>query len=185
MKTLGSPQALLAAMREDGDAELERIEQEAQAQMARLDAQARGEIEAPDREERLAAAAREQRERLAREDWNDARSALEAREQWMQRAAVEGRKLLRTPPETLRALAIEALQRFPGEPCTLHVARDTAVDPALLEELKLSAGEPVDIAGGCVVRSKVSPLSVDNSYGERAHRFEAQLRAALGKVYGP
>ena len=184
MKTLGSPASVLAAMREDGAAEVERIEHETLVETARLAESGQAEIVAPDREEKLAAASREARERIAREDWDDARAALEARERWMQRAAEEGRKLLTTDRETLKLLASEALQRLPKGPCTLHVSRSTPVDDALLRELGLERGEPVEISGGCIVRSTQSALSVDNSFEERARRFQVQLRAALGKAYG-
>lgn len=192
MKTIGSPAAVLAAIREDANVEAERIEKEAEQEASRLAQEGTAAVEVPDREERLAAAARGIRERLAREDYGDSRAALEAREQWMREAAGEGRKLLLAPQprEVRRALLVqlarEALQRLRGEKCTLHVAPgdQDLIDDALLEELGVARGAPADISGGCIVRSASGKVSLDNSLEERARRFDTALRAALGKVYG-
>lgn len=192
MKPAGSPGSVLAAIREDAGAELERVEQECEAEMARLSAAEEPEVEVPDREERLAAASREARELLAREDYADARAALEAREEWMRKAARAGEALLLAPRplEERRALLLqlarEALQRLPGNGYVLHLApRDEGLlDDAMLAELGVTRGAPVDISGGCILRAVRGKVSLDNSFEERARRFEAVLRAALGKVYG-
>ena len=192
MKALGSVQSVLAAIREDAGAEIERVEKDAEAESARLGAEEARAVEAKDREERLAAASRAAREKLAREDSRDARAALEAREQWMAQAAELGRALLLAPQPLearralLTALVREARERLCGESCVIHVApRDQdLLDDSLLAELAVTRGPPAGIAGGCILRSASGKLSLDNSFEERARRFDASLRAALGKVYG-
>lgn len=190
MKPVGSAPSVLATMRDDAQAEIDRIEQEAEAAAARSAGDEPATMEPPDREERLAAAARQRRERLAREDWEDRRVALELRERWIGEVIEEGRKLLEARGNAkqrralLRALADEALRRLPaGDRFTLSVAAQDVdlLDAELLGE-RLVAGPPVPIRGGCIVRA--ANLVVDNSLEERERRFEAEWRAALAKAYG-
>lgn len=190
MKPVGSAASVLATLRDDAQAEIDRIEQEAEAAAAKSARDEPGSAEPADREERLAAAARQRRERLAREDWEDRRVALELREEWIGQVIGEGRKLLEAEGDAkqrralLHALADEALRRLPaGDRCTISVAaRDAGLLDAELLGDRLVAGPPAPIRGGCIVRA--ANLVVDNSLEERERRFESDWRAALAKAYG-
>ncbi|MGZ6126422.1 MAG: V-type ATP synthase subunit E family protein [Myxococcales bacterium] len=190
MKPAGSAASVLATLRDDAQAEIERIEQEAEAAVTKSALLESGTGEPADRADRLAAAARQRRDRLAREDWEDRRVALGLREEWIGQVIQEGRKLLEEPGDLgrrralLRALADEALRRLPpGDRCTISVAARDAdlIDAAFLGD-RLVAGPAAPIRGGCIVRS--ANLVVDNSLEERERRFEAEWRAALAKAYG-
>lgn len=195
MRSLGSSAAVAAAVREDEGAEVERIDRETVAALARLvEEDAAAPVALPEREVRLGAARREARELLAQEDLRDAREALEARESWMRRAVVEGRKLLADPVPAaqrradLARLAREGLDRLPGDPVEIVVA---PADAALLDDAwirDLAPGRAVRVvqgddalAGGCVVQS--GKVTFDNSLEARARRFEAAWRTALGALY--
>ncbi|MBP1688553.1 MAG: hypothetical protein H6Q33_4696, partial [Deltaproteobacteria bacterium] len=68
MRTLGSIAAVAAAVRDDVQAESERLERDVAQQLARLaQEEAADVVTVPEREPRLAAARREARGRLARE----------------------------------------------------------------------------------------------------------------------
>jgi vacuolar-type H+-ATPase subunit E/Vma4 len=186
MKPLGSAPAVLAMMRDDAAAEVERIEKDAEAQARRLEGEDGAGTPADDREQRLAEAARQRRERLAREEAEERRAALDVRERWIACVVAEGRKLLECvePRDERRAvletLAREALERLPpGD----HVISTSAVDADLARDLGVRVGPPAAIRGGCIVRC--GNLSVDNSFDERERRFEPQWRAALARMYGP
>lgn len=190
MKPAGSAASVLATLRDDAQAEIERIEQEAEAAVSKAARDEAGTAEPADRADRLAAAARQRRDRLAREDWEDRRVALRLREEWIGQVIEEGRKLLEEPGDLsrrralLRTLADEALRRLPpGDRCTISVAaRDgELLDADFLGE-RLARGPPAPIRGGCIVRA--ANLVVDNSLEERERRFEAEWRAALAKAYG-
>ncbi len=191
MKPLGSAAAVLATMRDDAQAEIDRIEQDAEAAVARSTRDEPQAVEPADRAEQLAVAARQRRERLAREDWEDRRVALELREEWIKKVIAQGRQLLEAerPRQErvalLRGLADEALQRLPpGDRCSISVAAGDAelLDAEFLGD-RLAAGPPASIRGGCILRS--GNLVVDNSFDERERRFEGQWRAALARAYGP
>lgn len=190
MKPAGSAASVLATMRDDAQAEIERIEQEAEAAVSKAARDETGTAEPADRADRLAAAARQRRDRLAREDWEDRRVALRLREEWIGQVIEEGRKLLEEPGDLsrrralLRTLADEALRRLPpGDRCAISVAARDAelLDADFLGE-RLAKGPPASIRGGCIVRA--ANLVVDNSLEERERRFEAEWRAALAKAYG-
>ena len=186
MKPLGSAASVIAAMREDAAAELERIEREADERIAALEKEPGAETLLPDREERIAAALRAAREAAAREDLEDSRGALLARERWFEQAAEEGRKLLAAAPDrapVLFALARDALECLPPGARTLHVAPEDVrfFDAGALERLEAALGEPAAIDGGCIARS--GRLSADNSFSGRARRLEGRIRVSLGKLY--
>ena len=192
MKAFGSPAAVAAAVRDDADAEVERIARESQAALARAAEEEAAEVpEIPGRELRLAAARREAREMLAEEDLCDAREALEAREAWLSKVVAEGRRLLDEPVPAgarraaLARLAREGLERVAGE----VVVAVAPSDAALLDEAwagALGARVVADGAiapGGCVVRSADGRASFDDTLEARARRFEPAWRAALGALY--
>jgi vacuolar-type H+-ATPase subunit E/Vma4 len=197
MKALGSPAAVAAAVGDDADAEVDRIEREARAALARIaEEEAKDPAALPEREVRLAAARREAHERRAREDLLDARESLEAREAWIHRAEAEGRRLLAEPaPAADRRAAIarlvqEGLDRLPGDTIVVAVA---PADAPLLDEAwarALSPGRAVRVVpeegvspGGAIVRSADGKVAFDDTLEARARRFEAAWRSALGALY--
>jgi vacuolar-type H+-ATPase subunit E/Vma4 len=197
VKALGSPAAVVAALHDDADAEVERIERETQAAMDRLAAEEAADPTAlPERELRVAAARRRARELLAQEDLRDAREALEAREAWFSRAVAAGRRALEEPLPAaerraeLARLAREGLDRLAGDRVSVVVA---VHDAALLDDAwakDLAPGREVrvvasaDVApGGCLLRSADGKITFDNTLAARARRYEAVWRAALGALY--
>jgi vacuolar-type H+-ATPase subunit E/Vma4 len=193
MKAMGSVGAVLAAVREEVAAEAERLERGADEEIERLRAAPAGPAAAPESDDRIALARREARERLLREDWEDARAALEAREKWVRVAVALGkRRLLEPEPlEVRRALLLrlakDALARLPG--ASFEIAVSPADAPLLDERWRaaLGAGEvrvaeaPLD--GGCVVRTADGRMAVDHGFEARATLLESAWRAALGRLY--
>jgi vacuolar-type H+-ATPase subunit E/Vma4 len=197
VKALGSPAAVVAALRDDADAEVELIERETQASLARLAAEEAAEPPVlPERELRLAAAHRRAREQLAQEDVLDAREALEGREAWLARAVAAGQRAIEEPAPApqrraeLGRLAREGLDRLAGEAIDVLVA---PADAALLDDAwarDLAPGRAVRVVastelahGGCLVRSADGKVTFDNTLPARARRFEAAWRSALGALY--
>jgi vacuolar-type H+-ATPase subunit E/Vma4 len=199
MKLLGSVASVVAAVREEATAEVEKLEREVGAELRRLEQEAARRPPAlADRNERLAAARREARERLAREDWEDSRTALEERERWIQQVVAEGRRRLAEPMSAerqralLTRLAAEALERLPGDRFEVVAC---AADAALMDEewcrevasaagkLQLCAVAAEEIAGGCIVRTADRKIAFDNTFDARARRLESAWRAALGSSY--
>ena len=180
MKRRGSVEAVIAALRDECAAELERIDRETAAELDRAPAPD-GAAGPADGEARLLAARRQARERLAREDWADARTAIEAREAFLRRAAEAGLRALAAAPDEdrrafLQQLADEGARRLGGAGFTIAVApRDAALLP-------FAVPDPA-VEGGCIVRA--GNRAFDNTLRARAARFEPRWRAALGKAYWP
>ena len=198
MKGFGSIESVLAAIREDARAEIERIESDAAAAVARLrDEDARSPFVVADADVRLAAARRQARERLAEQDWADRQEALNAREAWIARIAAEGqRRSLASEPGVRRRgllrLAREAVERIGGDDVELLIsAADAAVaDSAWQSQLANETGRTisltpaVDIASaGCIARTRDGRLSYDNTYVARARRFESSWRAVVAGLF--
>lgn len=194
MKPLGSIAAVVAAIHDEAGIEVDGIERDAAAQLESLQASDAGADAAPDRDARIAAARRQGRERLLREDWQDARAALEARERWIAAAVAEGARLLAMPqsPEATRALlrrlASEAFRLLPGRKFDLVVRPS---DARLLDEaFRGSFGDAEvrivegPIGGGCIVRTEDGGMSVDNTFAARGEKLKTVWRAALGRLYG-
>jgi vacuolar-type H+-ATPase subunit E/Vma4 len=198
MKPLGSVAAVVAAIREDAEAEVETLDRHAQTEIARLGADHVSlAVSLPDAELRLATARQRARARLAQEDWEDTSEMLAERERWMARAVELGRRQLadRGDPRALRdrmtTLAREALVRLPEGALEVVVSEADAaclgrdwlsglVTPAHPEKVRVVAG-PVD--GGCIVRTVDGRASFDNTYAARARRFETAWRSALAAIY--
>lgn len=199
MRTLGSIAAVAAAVRDDVQAESERLERDVAQQLARLaQEEAADVVTVPEREPRLAAARREARGRLAREEWQGAREALEERERWIERVVVAGQRTLAEPEELgqrrawLARLARDGLERLPGDRFEVVVA---AADAAILDaawcrevassdacQVRVVATEPTP-RGGCVVRTADGKVAFDNSIEARSQRFQSAWRSALGELY--
>ena len=163
MQTLGSPASVVAAIREEAEAEVERLQETTAAELAALRTEATStSVVIADRDARLTAARREAEERIARQEWEGRRAVMQQREQWMQRvvAAAQERWTV-TSGEALDALVREAKSRLPDGAC------EVIVSPR----------------GGCVVRC--GDLSFDNTFEARARRLEPEWRSALSGMYQP
>ena len=163
MQTLGSPASVVAAIREDAEAEVERIQETTAEELAAIRAEAAStSVVIADREARLTAARRETEERVARQEWEGRRAVMQQREQWIQRvvATAQARWTV-TSGEALDALVREARSRLPEGDCEIIASP----------------------RGGCVVRC--GDLSFDNSYEARSRRLEPEWRAALSGMYTP
>ena len=163
MQTLGSPASVVAAIREEAEAEVERIQELTAAELAAMKAEATAtSVVIVDRDTRVTAARRETEERIARQEWEGRRAVMQQREQWIQRVVAEAQaRWSVTSGEALDALVREAKSRLPDGPC------EVIVGPR----------------GGCVVRS--GDLSFDNTFEARARRLESEWRSALSGMYTP
>jgi vacuolar-type H+-ATPase subunit E/Vma4 len=174
METLGSIASVIAAIRDDAAAEVERFDRET--------------FEVPqetvtigDRDAQIAAVHRENRERIAQFEWESRRTIVEQREAWIARVR-EAAHQRWDPEKNLEALAREALERIPGEECRIAVAvkRRLPAGLARLTHKRLTV-TTAPIAGGCIVSS--GGVAFDNSFEEREHRLEAEWRRALSALY--
>ena len=193
--------AVVEALREEAEGEVQRIAHETQERVARLRASAGGEpADLPDRGPRLAAARREAAELLAQEAGADRRAMLEEREAWIGRIVAEGLRRLESPEpaaerrDSLARLAAEAAASLPGEASEIVVAPADAalLDEAWCKDVAKAAGKKVvrvvadagRRAGGCLARTPGGKVSFDNGYEARARRFEPVWRAGLAEIYG-
>ena len=163
MQTLGSPASVIAAIREDGEAEVERIQEAAAAALKTIAVEAAStDVAVGDREERLAAARRMNEDRLARQEWEGRRAVMQQREEWIQRVVTKAQQRWgASSAETLDALVREARARLPEGEC--EVVASTR--------------------GGCIVR--IGDLSFDNTFEARSRRLEPEWRSALSGMYKP
>lgn len=163
MPSLGSPASVVASIREEAQAEVDRLQEATAARLAAIRAEAAAaSVAIGDREVRLTAARRETEERIARQKWEGRRAVLQQREQWMQRVvAAAQQRWTATSGAALDALAGEARSRLPEGDCEV------------IESPR----------GGCVVRR--GDLSFDNSYDARSRRLEPEWRSALSGMYTP
>ena len=201
MKPLGSVAALIAAVREDAQADVDAIERDAAEAIARADFSPQmSAAVAPDTGAAIAAARARARARLSQEDWEDTRAALACRESWMAEAAALGRERLlndrmdarsaETRREALARLAAEGIARLPAGPIVIVV---TEQDAALLDETwraRIGRGDPSTltivrqaIGGGCLVQSADGRAVFDNTYEARIERLQARWRSVLFDIY--
>lgn len=181
MQTLGSPASVVAAIREEADAEVERIEETTAAELASIAAVgASASVAIADREERLAAARRASEERIAKQEWEGRRASIEQREKWIQRVVAKSQETWTSGDAAqLNALIREALSRMPHGDCDVAVsARDRH-----LVDVPDARGTIAPIAGGCVVT--IGNVSFDNSFEARSRRLEPEWRSALSGMYRP
>jgi vacuolar-type H+-ATPase subunit E/Vma4 len=197
MKALGSVAAVMAAVREDAQADVDAIEREAAEMVSRINAQSPA---PPDNAPAIAAARERARTRLAQEDWEDTRAALADREAWIAEAAALGRERMRNARSDDRAcearrdalarLAAEGIARLPAGPVVIVV---TADDAALLDagwRARIGRGDPASfeivsraIGGGCIVQSADGRAVFDNTYDARIERLQARWRSILFDIY--
>lgn len=163
MQSLGSPASVVAAIREDGEAEVERIQEAAAAELRRIATEgASMSVAVDDREERLATARRRNEERVARQEWEGRRAVMEQRETWIQRVVAKAQEGWHaSSAEALDALVREARSRLPDGQC------EVIASPR----------------GGCIVR--IGDLSFDNTFEARSRRLEPEWRSALSGMYKP
>jgi vacuolar-type H+-ATPase subunit E/Vma4 len=163
MQTLGSPASVVAAIREDGEAEVERIRETAAAELASIATEAASmNVAIGDREERLTAARRANEERVARQEWEGRRAVMQQRETWIERVVAKAQEGWGpSPAAALDALVREARSRLPEGDC------EVIASPR----------------GGCIVR--IGDLSFDNSFEARSRRLEPEWRNALSGMYKP
>lgn len=163
MQTLGSPASLVAAIREEGEAEVERIQEAAAAALGAIAAEAASaEVAVGNREERLAAARRLNEERVARQEWEGRRAVMQQREAWIQRVVAKAQQGWgASTSEVLDALVREARSRLP------EGSHEVVAGPR----------------GGCIV--KIGDLSFDNTFEARSRRLEPEWRSALSGMYKP
>lgn len=155
MQSFGSVASVVAAIREDAAAEVERVEQTMTGEIAAVDADAASaSVTIADREQRVAAAHRAVAESLAQQEWDGRRALIEQREAWIARvvAAAQGKC-------DADALAREALERVGGGGATV------------------TSGP----GGGCIAR--LGDVAFDNSLAARARRLEPEWRNALAGLY--
>jgi vacuolar-type H+-ATPase subunit E/Vma4 len=197
MKTHGSVAAVVAAIQDDVQVEIEHLEAETSAELARLrrDFESHSPVVA-DCEARLAAARAQARERLAREDYRDARAEIEVRDAWMHKVVAAAQKRLSQTASPCRRhvlgrLADEALTKIPARECVLQIARRDVplADAAWVSERVSNAGKVdvkivgIEIDGGCIAASGDGRVAFDNSIRARTERFEGQWRTALASLF--
>ena len=184
MQTVGSVASIIASIREDAAAEVERIEQATAADIASIRTEETGtDVSVPDRVSRLATVRRENQERIAQQEWEGRRAMIEQREAWIARVVATARQEWRSTPEQLLSLIREALQNVDAAECEVAVApqdRDR-VDPSQFE--KRIHITTADIDCGCIVTA--GDITLDESFDVRAKRLEPEWRKALGEVYRP
>ena len=204
MRPLGSVAAVIGAVREDAQADVDAIEREAAAAIAGADVSPPTSAAAgrapgkSDSEAALAAARDRARTRLSHEDWEDTRAALADREAWIADAIALGREQLLSRDArpydarraTLAQLAAEGIARLPAGPIVIVV---TASDATLLDDAwrsQIGRGDASAvtivsraIGGGCMVQSADGRAVFDNTYDARIERLQARWRAVLADIY--
>jgi hypothetical protein len=157
MQTLGSRDAVIASIRDEANAELEKMRQASGA--TRVPAR-RSTAEDGRRSAETAAKRKRNEERLAQAEWDEKRRVIEQREAWIARVIARGREILGERDDaTLERLVAEAKR---------SIRKD---------DVKVEAAP----GGGCIVRC--GALVVDNSFVERAKRLEPVWRKALADLY--
>ena len=177
METLGSVPSVVAASRDEAAAEVEKLERDAPKIAVEP-------VVIGDRESRIAAVHRENRERIAQQEWDARRAIVEQREAWIARVRAAARE--RWSDRDWLELAKEALERIPGDDCTLcHPERSegTGGRGGSLEKLtgKKITFKPAPLSGGCIVTS--GGVTFDNTFEARELRLESEWRRALSALY--
>lgn len=155
----GSVASVIASIRDEVVAEVERIERAGAVEVARhRETCATTVVTIADRDLRIAAVRRQNAERLAQEEWESRRAAARQREEWITRVIARGRELLRDL-DVRDALVREARAHLPAGDQETTIAPDGGVV----------------VACGAVI--------FDNSFDSRMRRLEPEWRKALSEVY--
>ncbi len=160
MEIQGSVASVVAAIRDEADDEIEKLEEQTATSIAEA-RRAMAPVVIADRETRIRAAHRDAAEHIAQQEWEGRRAEIEQREAWLQRVAARGRERLAAErdPAIMQRLVEEAARFLP------EAARDVTPAPS----------------GGCTVAA--GDLVFDNSFDARARRFEPAWRRALNEMY--
>ena len=193
MRTWGSRAGVIAALRDDAAAEMERLEREADAALARLRTATAPLITAPDPAPRLAVARRAAADAEAAEDWEDIVSASADRDAWIATVTDEGRRAVMNAPDLVAwtgSLAEEAVRALPGAAAVIAVPAGLlprideqwrrSVEPRTQKTVTL---EPGDFACGCVARTPDGKVTFDNRVEARERRTVSEWRPVLARLY--
>src|SRR5579872_2362589 len=171
MQGVGSVASIVAAIREDAQAEVDRIDETTAKDIETIRAEgAATSVAIPDLEARTAAERAEAEERIARQEWEARRTLLEQRETWIDRVAAAARTSRDVDRAQLTALVREALQTIDAAEVEIAVAER---DRPLVDVKKLGRKVRLTVAGidgGCIVSG--GNLVFDNSFEARARRLE-------------
>ena len=195
MKTLGSVAAVVAAMRDELAAELERLEREAATRLDALTSEGES-VPIPERDASLNAAAWRAAEVRAEAEWRATREDLQDRERWLDEVLALGRRTLQKgmDADDVRAwmgdLVAEAAENLPPGECRVVVS-ETALpllDAKWTATVEARTGrrlraEPGTVTSGCIVRLVEQPVAYDNSGDARERRSAAVWRVALARLY--
>jgi vacuolar-type H+-ATPase subunit E/Vma4 len=195
MKTLGSVAAVVAAIREEANAEIERLEHETAAEIASL-ARPHTAAPGPESDPRIEAARGRAREEDSQEEWNAGLQDLQDRERWMNAVVAAGRQAFAGTSDQpgarrlIGALVMEAVAHLPAGACVVVVPAAIAagLDEGWRGEMSARIGrqltvESGSLAAGCIVRLADRPMAYDNSLEARERRTQVEWRAALARVY--
>jgi vacuolar-type H+-ATPase subunit E/Vma4 len=196
MNTLGSVAAVIAAIREEAAAELDRLARQAATSRAALSIERDRPVDIADRDRRLAEARARAQRNEDDESWQDTLDDLQDRDRWIARVAAAARASLTSgvAADWTRAwmaeLVCEAARALPAGACTIVVpaARLELFDDRWRAQLEARTGRALAVeagalAAGCVVRLADRPIAYDNSLDARERRMLAEWRSALARVY--
>jgi vacuolar-type H+-ATPase subunit E/Vma4 len=196
MKTLGSVAAVVAAIREEANAAIERLEQEAAREIASLARPPAVVTADPESDSRVASARARAHDRESQEEWNAGLEDLQDRERWMNRVVAAGRAAFADASDPaavkrlIAALVKEAAAQLPDGACVVVVPAAIAahLDDGWRVQTSGSIGRQVSVeagpvAAGCIVRLVDRPMAYDNSVEGRERRTQVEWRAALARVY--
>lgn len=190
METFGSLAAVIAAVEEDGRAELDRLQAEgaAAARIAEQEAAKPGRADAAIEElvRRLEEALRTAAAAEAEQAWLDRRAELEDREAWFEEVAEEAVAQVGAAltPLVLERWAAEALQAMGSDEAEVRLAPEDARALSAETRARLHVVEDLTLPrGSCVARTLDGGLRFDNGVRARAERTRTGWRARLGEVY--
>jgi len=193
MRAWGSPAALIAALRDEAAAEIERLERDSALAMDGLRAPATASMAPADADARLAAARRLAADAEADEDWQDVVATATDRDAWIAEIVRRGRAAIATAPDVeswTATLAREAVEALPGDACVLVLPGSIAprFGDAWREALERQTGKRIAIevgtlAAGCCARTPDGRVAFDNSLEARERRAQTAWRAELAKRY--
>lgn len=196
MNTLGSVAAVIAAVREEAAAEMDRLAREAAATRAALALERDRPVDMVDADRRVAEAHARAQRIEDETSWNDTLDDLQDRERWIAAVAAAARpSLIRgADGDWTRAwtamLAREGMEALPPGACTIVVPASQLglFDDRWRADLEARSGRAVAVEGGaisagCLIRLVDRPIAYDNSLDARERRLHADWRAALARLY--
>ena len=192
MKTWGSAAAVIAALRDDAAAEIERLERESAIALERMRSASAATV-IPADGERLAAAQRTIADLEMDEDWQDVVAAAADRDAWISAVAARARRAIADAPDAVAwtaAMAADAIRQLPAPDCILTVpaALRPYLDDGWRAALSTATGKTIVIedgpfAAGCLARTADGRVSFDNRTEAREARTLAQWQASVADLY--